>query len=936
MYNLRNTAPRLLTTVGLVALTAIGLLGCPSDTVPNDAETGGSELLPGTLVITELVANVPGADEGLEWIELYNTGSDTVDLEGLTLVYEKVDGTGRKTHTIARSVEVAPGGYVVVGSLLDELAQGSAHVDYGYAGELGDLGNTAGYLAVEAGGETVDETYYEQPSENASRSLDGSQSPDSIANDNLDSWCDSQTEFSDGFAATPGSANDVCGGAQSCLQDGEAIPIVHPLLGEIVITEVLPNPDFVADDTGEWFELHSLATADVHLNGLEIGKSSEDAAEDTIADPECITLSPGAYAVVAKSADAMENGGLPPELIVWETDISLTNTDGSLWVGVADEILDAVSWGTAGAGEATQLDPDFFDATANDDLGSWCDATEPFNAGDVGTPGTANTQCLIPPPEGQCYENGQLRSISPVAMGDLEIIEVMPNPDAVGDPEGEWFELRATGGGDLNGLEISKGGTVEHVVDFGDAPGFANDACITVAAGDLVVFAHVDDPLVNGGLPQVDVLFDMAINNSNSDLTIGYGGAAWDMYAWTSSGTGASLSKDAQDNWCAGVEPYGDGDLGTPGGANPMCGGGPIEGCLDPDTMLMRMFDSPMPGELELSEIMSDPMGAPDATGEWFEIHALGSFDLNGLELGKANAINHTVTSQMCIEIEANSYVVFGRSGVDAENCMLPVDYVYDTLSLNNANGNLQIGYGGMVLSEHSWVSSSAGTALSYDPMAMQWCAAVDPFGCGDLGTPGLANPACGGGGGDGQCFDVQTMMMRDTVIPGLGELVITEFMANPNAVSDAAGEWFELRALAAVDLNGLELGQAFVDGPSHVVTAIDCIALQPGETALLAANDDVLLNGGLPPVDYKYSGLGLSNTNAFLHIAIGGELLDEVGWSAVAVGRSTTLDPGSYDPTLNDLGNNAPPWCYTPADMQYLFGAGDYGTPNADNMQCP
>lgn len=931
----RNTAvPRLLTTIGLVAMTAVGLLGCPDETVMADSETGG-ELLPGALVITELVANVPGNDDGLEWIELYNAGSESVDLEGLTLVYEKVDGTGRKTHTIARSVEVGPGEYVVVGSLLDELAQGSEHVDYGYAGELGDFGNTAGYLAIESGDEIIDETYYQEPSEDASRSFDGSQSPDSLANDNLDTWCDSQTEFSDGFAATPGVANDVCGSADTCLQDGQVIPIVHPQLGEIVITEVLPNPDFSTDEFGEWFELYSLAGADFHLNGLDIGKSIEDAAEDTIAWPECITLSPGQYAIVAKSADSMLNGELPPEVIVWETDISLTNTDSSVWVGVDEEILDAVSWASTGTGEATQLDPDVFDPTANDDLANWCDATELFNPTDFGTPGAANSECVIIPPDGQCYENGELRDIMPVAMGDLEIIEIMPNPEAVDDGDGEWFEVQVASDGDLNGLEISKAGGVEDVVEFGDAPAFASDACITVTAGDIVLFAHESDPLINGGLPQVDVLFDMALNNSNSDLTIGYGGEIWDMHAWSSSTAAASLSKDDQDIWCDGVEPYGDGDLGTPRDANPSCGGVPPGGCIDPDNLAMRALDPPMPGELELSEIMADPDGAPDATGEWFEIHALGAFDLNGLELGKANAINHTVSSDMCIEIAVDSYVVLGRSDVDAENCMLPVDYVYDTLSLTNSNGNLQVGYGGTVLSEHSWPSSTAGTAHSYDPMAMQWCLAVAEFGCGDLGTPGFANPACGGGG-DGQCFDVQAMMMRDPVAPSVGDLVITEFMANPNAVADTAGEWFELRALASVDLNGLELGQAFVDGPVHVVTSNDCIALQPGETALLAINGDAMLNGGLPQEDYDYSNLNLSNTNAFLHIAFAGELLDEVGWAAVSAGRSTTLDPDSYDPALNDLGNNVLPWCYTPANGMYLFGAGDYGTPDADNMQCP
>jgi hypothetical protein len=193
----RDTSKRLLSTIGLVTLTAVGLLGCPSDEVPSDGETGGNEL-PGTLVITEVVANVPGDDAGLEWFEIYNASSDTVDLEGLTLVYEKVDGTGRKTHTVTRSVEIPAGGYIVVGSLLDELAQGSADVDYGYAGELGDFGNMAGYLAIESASEDIiDEIYYEEPSETASRTFDGSQTPDALANNELTDWCDSKTEASD-------------------------------------------------------------------------------------------------------------------------------------------------------------------------------------------------------------------------------------------------------------------------------------------------------------------------------------------------------------------------------------------------------------------------------------------------------------------------------------------------------------------------------------------------------------------------------------------------------------------------------------------------------------------------------------------------------------------------------------------------------------------
>src|SRR5690606_5068993 len=145
-----------------------------------------------------------------------------------------------------------------------------------------------------------------------------------------------------------------------------------------------------------------------------------------------------------------------------------------------------------------------------------------------------------------------------------------------------------------------------------------------------------------------------------------------------------------------------------------------------------------------------------------------------------------------------------------------------------------QVGYAGELLDEHPWAATSNGVGLSYDMADMSWCAAVDAFGCGDLGTPGAANPARDGGMNmEGQCFD--GIEMRDIAVPSPGELIISEFMANPEVVSDTAGEWFELRALADFDLNGLEIGGAFIDGPEATIGGTDCIALIADDTALIA-----------------------------------------------------------------------------------------------------
>ena len=823
--------------------------------------------------------------------------------------------------------------------MLDELSDSLGHIDYGYAGDLGEFTNSAGYLGVDCGDATIDGVYYEEASEEASRIFDGAIAPDATANDNLDSWCDSRTEFLDGFLATPGAPNDACGSSGSCNDNGEQIEVVSPQLGELVISEVFQNPgDPYADDDAEWFELYNASSETIHLNGVQFGKDPEDEADDIIASLDCIPVPAGEYALVARSDDPMLNGELPtPD---WLTSMSLTNGESSLWVGVNDELLDLVTWSGSDESASYTLDPGSLDATANDDPLNWCEATElMFNEVAFGTPKAANESCpLPPPPEGQCYDNGELRDIVPIPPGDLEIVEVHPNPEAVADADGEWFELFVKSDGDLNGLNYGKEGAWDS-----DSPieplSFEVGECYSVSAGDRFIVAREADQAVNGGLPPVDFLFDMALTNSNTDLIIGYGddpSMPDEAASWTSVTAGAALSKDSNGVWCDAVDPYGDGDLGTPVDPNPMCGGGGGgEGmCIDPDNDMERQIAFPQMGELTLSEVMPNPSTA-EPGGEWFELYTLEAIDLNGLQLGKNGAFAHTVNSEFCIEVPADSYVVLARSDVEAENCSLPVvDYVYAGLSLSNGGGNnVEIGYDDVIWDSHTWAgATSNGVAESYDPTGMSWCEAVDAFGCGDLATPGAANPACGigGGGGEGMCLDGNAM--RAVVTPQPGDLVISEFMANPAAVGDTAGEWFEIHALGSFDLNELDIGRAFADGSIHTIDAAECLAMSPGDEALLARNGDAMANGGMDNVTYVYSSLGLNNSNSALHVAAGGVLLDEVTWTSTSTGASTSLDPGALDPDTNDLANNAEPsWCYEATP----YGAGDEGTPGLANNAC-
>lgn len=147
------------------------------------------------------------------------------------------------------------------------------------------------------------------------------------------------------------------------------------------------------------------------------------------------------------------------------------------------------------------------------------------------------------------------------------------------------------------------------------------------------------------------------------------------------------------------------------------------------------------------------------------------------------------------------------------------------------------------------------------------------------------------------------------------GDLVVSEFLADPVAVSDTAGEWFEIFNTTAspVDLNGLSIAD---DGSNlDDIDGGGPLLVPPGGYFLLARNDDPAVNGGVVP-DYVYSGFSLSNGgDEILILHDGTEIFRLVYDSAlVAPGVSTELIalPDTY--------------ALTPGTL--TFGAGDVGTP--------
>lgn len=539
---------------------ALGVLALASACGSGGAGNGGhgdcSDLLTGDLVITEVMANPTGEDQGNEYFEIYNATDRTLDLAGLDLEIAREDGSDAKRLALSETI-VAPGQYFVFGNVVPEFRP--AWIDHGYGNSLGALRNGGGRIALRCGGDEIDAHVYVAMSDGVSQGLDGNIVPDHLANDDAANLCEATTEFATDAFGSPGVANEPCSIVDqgTCLDGREEREVVKPNVGEIVITEVMPDPSAANDAVGEWFEVTALGNFD--LNGLVAGEVAGQPKVNLVSE-ECLTVSPGTRIVFARSDDPLENGGLA--VVDATFSFGMSNSGDSLFVGTGSIVLDQVSWSSAPAGASLALAPAHTTPEGNDVADNWCAGSVPYGDGDLGTPGEENLPCEL---AGMCRDGDDFRPAVAPQEGDLVLTEIMADPDAVGDTQGEWFEVRVDAAIDLNGLQVGKDGALGYTIDVVD--------CLPVAAGTHVVFARNGDPAVNGGLPTENLFAaGIALTNSGGTLNVGHGDAVFESETYAGSSAGVADSRDpAGEPWCDAVDPYGDGDLGTPGAANPQC-----------------------------------------------------------------------------------------------------------------------------------------------------------------------------------------------------------------------------------------------------------------------------------------------------------------------------------------------------------------------------
>ncbi|MFH1131359.1 MAG: lamin tail domain-containing protein [Pseudomonadota bacterium] len=215
-------------------------------------------------------------------------------------------------------------------------------------------------------------------------------------------------------------------------------------------------------------------------------------------------------------------------------------------------------------------------------------------------------------------------STVPPKPGTITISEIMPNPAAVADSAGEWFEIfnASNETANLHGWTIEDAGGKNHTID---APG----GKLNIDPGKYLVLGTSADKGTNGGVP-VDYAFGGSFNLANSeDEILLYNtqhelvdkveyGTVWDIQSGASiSLRSADLDNNDAANWCVetSVWPGSSGDKGTPG-AGADCGpavnpdGGVVKDFLPPD-----LGPPPPPGSIKVAAIQYGPNSYQHAPG---------------------------------------------------------------------------------------------------------------------------------------------------------------------------------------------------------------------------------------------------------------------------------------------------------------------------------
>ncbi len=219
----------------------------------------------------------------------------------------------------------------------------------------------------------------------------GGDDPSSVAEGTIEiTGVTEGTNFTVTFTGNP--ANSSCDFTRDITSPVCIGTITCPNVGDVIITEIMKNPNAVNDGDGEYFEVYNTTASAIDMQGWVI--SDLDGDMHTIA--ASVSVPAMGYAVFGINADSGSNGGITVDYEY--SGVNLSNGADEVQIVCSGTIIDEVQYNDADfpdtAGVAMELAVSEFDSVSNDDGMNWGDATNDIGTGDLGTPGDTNSFSL--------------------------------------------------------------------------------------------------------------------------------------------------------------------------------------------------------------------------------------------------------------------------------------------------------------------------------------------------------------------------------------------------------------------------------------------------------------------------------------------------------------------------------------------------------------
>ena len=245
------------------------------------------------------------------------------------------------------------------------------------------------------------------PGDGIDQNCDGSDAaPSAEADADGDGWASEAfggPDCNDQDASINPDAPETVGDGKDNDCDGADYGVSGLNVGDLVITEIMYDPDAIGDSEGEWFEIYNSTVHSINLLDLLVADDALFGAADVFTVEENLVAQPGDRLVFAVNGDSTLNGGITADYDYAGRGVNLSNGADDIFIGVSRggsvTTIDSVSydelanWPLA-KGFSIELNDNSVNTTANNMAANWCLATgRAGSTTDKGSPGAASSGC---------------------------------------------------------------------------------------------------------------------------------------------------------------------------------------------------------------------------------------------------------------------------------------------------------------------------------------------------------------------------------------------------------------------------------------------------------------------------------------------------------------------------------------------------------------